>query len=97
MLGSFYSGFKSLQFIVKRAARNAAAASSALDGATFVLKHEIDVRPLHLFLSSGAADQRLRAEGETLELKLMHGEVVVLREQDCALQDVAQLTYVAGP
>src|SRR5271157_995412 len=89
--------FIALQFVVKRAARNPEAARSAFDGAAFVLQHEIDVGVLHLLQGSSASNLGLRGQAGTLELQLVHSEVVTLRQQDCTLQDVAQLANVPGP
>src|SRR5271166_2835526 len=88
---------ESLEFVVKRTACDPEAAGSAFDRATFVLQHEIDVGALHLLQSSAAGDLRLRVNIGTLELKLMHGQVVAFRQQYRPLQNIAQLTNIAGP
>src|SRR5271157_4297620 len=89
--------FVALQFLIKRAARNPEAARSAFDAAAFVLQHEIDVGVLHLLQGSGAANLGLRGEHGTLELQLVHSEVATFCQQDCTLQNVAQLANVPGP
>src|SRR5271157_657652 len=99
LLGATASGrdFVAFQFVVKRAARNPEAARSAFDGAAFVLQHEIDVGVLHLLQGSSASNLGLRGQAGTLELQLVHSEVVTFRQQDCTLQNVAQLANVPGP
>src|SRR5688572_21354750 len=95
------------QLLIQGAARNSEPARRAIHRATAEVDHALDVSPHHLVERQHVIRRRL-VLGEwdhvstvwSTRLKAKVSDVkatCTIRKQECALQDIAQLTHVAGP